>query len=249
MLTHASAGDPQTPKGRSGSVSFGGHCSLPSVLVHTRFSLCPPSVTIWKGKRTQDHYFNKKEEKKQIPWPGQALLSQHFWRSLNVSQVFQLILMFQGGLGNLVWQKFPSFPLTAGKHGTLISTDMLMRLTGQMCCDLNEHLRASKSPNDDKLSMVLIIATLLLPGYFIEVLGTIKKSPIRVLPKSEAWWLFLGAVFHSLDVSFADSEWDRKPWGPWSVEKQSSEPSGYFLCMPHEMPNISGKGRNHAHLS
>ena len=118
MLTHASAGDLQTPKGRSGSVSFGGHCSLPSVLMHTRFSLCPPSVTIWKGKRTRDHYFNKKEEKKQIPWPGQALLSQHFWRSLNVSQVFQLILMFQGGLGNLVWQKFPSFLLTAGKHGT-----------------------------------------------------------------------------------------------------------------------------------
>ena len=49
-----------------------------------------------KGKRTpRDHYFNKKEKQNQIPWPGRTLLGQHFWGSLNVSQVFQLILTFR----------------------------------------------------------------------------------------------------------------------------------------------------------
>ena len=37
LLTHASAGDTQTLKGRSGSVSCRGHCSFPWVLVCTRF--------------------------------------------------------------------------------------------------------------------------------------------------------------------------------------------------------------------
>ena len=37
MLTHASAGDTQTLKDRSDSVSCGGHCSFPWVLVCTRF--------------------------------------------------------------------------------------------------------------------------------------------------------------------------------------------------------------------
>ena len=32
LLTHASAGDTQALKGRSGSVSYGGHCSFPWVL-------------------------------------------------------------------------------------------------------------------------------------------------------------------------------------------------------------------------
>ena len=32
-------------RGRSGSVSCGGHCSLPSVLVETGFCLCPPGVS------------------------------------------------------------------------------------------------------------------------------------------------------------------------------------------------------------
>ena len=37
LLTHASAGDTQTLKSRSGSVSCRGHCSFPWVLVCTRF--------------------------------------------------------------------------------------------------------------------------------------------------------------------------------------------------------------------
>ena len=45
LLTHASAEDPPTLKGRSGSVSCGDHCSFPWVLVHTRFCLCPPRVS------------------------------------------------------------------------------------------------------------------------------------------------------------------------------------------------------------
>ena len=36
-LTHSSTGDPQTLKGKSGSVSCGGHCSFLSVLVCTSF--------------------------------------------------------------------------------------------------------------------------------------------------------------------------------------------------------------------
>ena len=45
LLTCASAGDAHTLKGRSGSVSCGGHCSFPWVLVRTRFCLCPPSIS------------------------------------------------------------------------------------------------------------------------------------------------------------------------------------------------------------
>ena len=45
LLTHASAGDLQTLKGSYDSVSCGSHCSFPSVLVHTRFCLCPPSIS------------------------------------------------------------------------------------------------------------------------------------------------------------------------------------------------------------
>ena len=45
QLTHGSSGDPQTLKGRSGSVYCGGYCSFPRVLVHTRYCLCPPSIT------------------------------------------------------------------------------------------------------------------------------------------------------------------------------------------------------------
>ena len=37
LQTHASTGDPQTLIGRSGSVSCGGPCSFPGVLVHTGF--------------------------------------------------------------------------------------------------------------------------------------------------------------------------------------------------------------------
>ena len=45
LLTHTSRGDTQTLKGRSGLISYEGHCSFHSVLVHTRFCLCPPSVS------------------------------------------------------------------------------------------------------------------------------------------------------------------------------------------------------------
>ena len=45
LLTHTSTGDTQTLKGRSGSVSCGGHCSFPWVLVCTRFCLHPPSIS------------------------------------------------------------------------------------------------------------------------------------------------------------------------------------------------------------
>ena len=38
-------GDTQTLKGRSVSVSCGGHCSFPWIRVHTRFCLCPLSIT------------------------------------------------------------------------------------------------------------------------------------------------------------------------------------------------------------
>ena len=45
LLTHASTGDPQMLIGRSGSVSCGGHCSFPRVLVRIRFCLCPSGVS------------------------------------------------------------------------------------------------------------------------------------------------------------------------------------------------------------
>ena len=45
LLTHASTGDNQTDRCRPGSVSCGSHGFFPSVLVHTRFCLCPSSVS------------------------------------------------------------------------------------------------------------------------------------------------------------------------------------------------------------
>ena len=45
LQTCASAGDTQALKGRSGSVSSGGHCSFPSVLVLTGFRLHPPRIS------------------------------------------------------------------------------------------------------------------------------------------------------------------------------------------------------------
>ena len=51
LLTRASTGDTQTLKGWSGSVSCGGLCSFPLVLVCTRFRLCPLKVclpVLWK---------------------------------------------------------------------------------------------------------------------------------------------------------------------------------------------------------
>ena len=45
LLTCASTGDTQTLTGRSGSVSCGGHCSIPWVLVYLRFCLHPPSIS------------------------------------------------------------------------------------------------------------------------------------------------------------------------------------------------------------
>ena len=51
QLTCAYTGDTQTLKGRSGSVSCGGHCSFPWILVHIKFCLCPlsfsGSVWVW----------------------------------------------------------------------------------------------------------------------------------------------------------------------------------------------------------
>ena len=44
LLTHEFAGNTQTLKGRSDSVSCGGRCSLPWVLMHTRFCLYPLSM-------------------------------------------------------------------------------------------------------------------------------------------------------------------------------------------------------------
>ena len=45
LLTCASTGDTQTLSGRSGSVSCGGHCSFPWVLLGTRFCFCPQSIS------------------------------------------------------------------------------------------------------------------------------------------------------------------------------------------------------------
>ena len=45
LLTHVSAEDTQTLKGRSGSVSCGGHCSFSWTLVHTKVCLCPLSIS------------------------------------------------------------------------------------------------------------------------------------------------------------------------------------------------------------
>ena len=45
LQTCASAGDTQALKGRSGSVSSGGHCSFPSVLVLTGFHLHPLRIS------------------------------------------------------------------------------------------------------------------------------------------------------------------------------------------------------------
>ena len=45
LLIHASAGDPQTLKDRSCSVSCGSHCSFPWVLMCTRFCMCSPSIS------------------------------------------------------------------------------------------------------------------------------------------------------------------------------------------------------------
>ena len=44
LPTHASAGDPWTFPGKSGSVSCGVTASFSWVLLHTRFCLCPPRV-------------------------------------------------------------------------------------------------------------------------------------------------------------------------------------------------------------
>ena len=44
LPTHASAGDSWTLPGKSGSVSCGVTAPFSWVLVHTRFSLCPPRV-------------------------------------------------------------------------------------------------------------------------------------------------------------------------------------------------------------
>ena len=44
LLTHTSAGDFWTLPGKSGSVSCGVTAPFSSVLVHTRFCLCPPRV-------------------------------------------------------------------------------------------------------------------------------------------------------------------------------------------------------------
>lgn len=59
--------------------------------------LCTLQVSQYeKAKEQQDHYFNKRRNKPRFPGAtAQALLSQHFWRSLKVSQVVQLILMFR----------------------------------------------------------------------------------------------------------------------------------------------------------
>ena len=46
LLPHASTGDTQALKGRSGSVSCGGHCSFPWALACTRFCLHPPSISV-----------------------------------------------------------------------------------------------------------------------------------------------------------------------------------------------------------
>ena len=48
-LQHASAGDPQTVTGWSASVSCGGNCSFPWVLMCTRFFLCSPSISGGEG--------------------------------------------------------------------------------------------------------------------------------------------------------------------------------------------------------
>ena len=47
LLTPASTGDPQTLKGRSGSVSCGSHCPFPWILMHTR-ALFAPSQHLWQ---------------------------------------------------------------------------------------------------------------------------------------------------------------------------------------------------------
>ena len=54
-----------------------------------RFPSSPEFLNLPTCKNNRDHYFNKKEKQNQIPWPGRTLLGQHFWGSLNVSQVFQ----------------------------------------------------------------------------------------------------------------------------------------------------------------
>ena len=46
LPTHACTRDPQTLRGRSGSVSYGVTAPFPWVLVHTSFCLCPPWVFV-----------------------------------------------------------------------------------------------------------------------------------------------------------------------------------------------------------
>ena len=46
QLTHGSTGDPQTLTGRSGSVSRGGHCTFPWVLVPTGFVCALPESLV-----------------------------------------------------------------------------------------------------------------------------------------------------------------------------------------------------------
>ena len=47
LLARVSAEDTKTLKGRSGTVSCGGYCSFPWILVHTKFCLCPLSISSW----------------------------------------------------------------------------------------------------------------------------------------------------------------------------------------------------------
>lgn len=72
-----------------------------------------------------------------------------------------------------------------------------MRLSGQMCCDLNEHLRASKAASDDKLSMVLItdifaIARLFHRNAWLEQL---KNHLLGYSPSLKLDGFFLGQFF------------------------------------------------------
>ena len=46
LLTLVSAGNPKSLTGRSCSICCGCHCSFPWVLVHRRFCLCPPSISV-----------------------------------------------------------------------------------------------------------------------------------------------------------------------------------------------------------
>ena len=101
LPTHTSLGDPQTLKGKSGSVSWGATTPFPWVLVLTMFPLCPQIVSVslspvevlWSNSAVLQR---DSQPLHQIPRLGNLMCGQNLLSSARASLVF----MFSGRYGN-----------------------------------------------------------------------------------------------------------------------------------------------------